>query len=491
MTVKGRQHPIKLFSYTTKYFWLLIIPVLRSLYAIFFEGDSWEKWITGAWLDLLVLAAIIGFAWLRWSSVEFSFDDKSLTVHKGIFFTVSEQVFYPQISTISIYQGFLYRALGACTVKIGTNAGVLDKADVSIVMKKSDADKFYQAAKASRVKSLNYSVSPNKLRLLLFSFIFSSSFSGVAIMIALLLEAGSMIDRRAEAQLILNTLTDALNKAATYVPPILAGVALFVGVTWIFSFVNNIFYFWDHILTKCSDTLYIRSGLIAERRDIISLDKINFIDFRQNLLARLFKISSLSIHAAGFGGTGRSEMSVIMPITTKKELGSTILEVFPEYPMPKITMKSDIKSYKGFYVWPFLFFVIPLCGFWALKAFAPEWYAVAEPAMLISLIPAVWLTIVKTAALFSTGIGFEKNYISLRYAKFLAFHTVIMPKNRIAKIQLRQSLFQRLNGTCTLKIYSTTDSKKVHRIHGLRMDRLMNTLDQNGYDLYFTENPEG
>ena len=102
MTVKGRQHPIKLFSYTTKYFWLLIIPVLRSLYAIFFEGDSWERWITGAWLDLLVLAAIIGFAYLRWSSVEFMFDDKSLTVEKGIFFTVSEQVFYPQISTVSI-----------------------------------------------------------------------------------------------------------------------------------------------------------------------------------------------------------------------------------------------------------------------------------------------------------------------------------------------------------------------------------------------------
>ena len=491
MTVKGRQHPIKLFSYTTKYFWLLIIPVLRSLYAIFFEGDSWERWITGAWVDLLVLAAIIGFAYLRWSSVEFMFDDKSLTVQNGIFFTVSEQVVYPQISTVSIYQGFLYRALGACTVKIGTNAGMLDKADVSIVMKRSDADKFYQAMRASRVKSLNYSVSPNKLRLLVFSFIFSSSFSGVALIIALLLEAGSMIDRRAEAQFVLNTLTEALNKAAIYVPPILAGVALFLGITWVLSFASNIFYFWDHILTKCSDTLYIRSGLITKRRSIISLDKINFVDFRQNLLARLFKISSLNVHAAGFGDTGRSEMSAIMPITTKKELVSTIREVFPEYPAPKITLRSDIKSYKGFYVWPFWCLIIPLCGFLVLKNLAPEWYAVAEPAMIISLIPALWLTVVKTAALFSTGIGFEKGYVSLRYAKFFAFHTVIMPKSRITKIELRQSVFQRINGTCTLKIYSAADSKKVHRIHGLRMDRAMNMLDNNGYDLYFTENPEG
>ena len=59
---KGRQHIIKLFGYTTKYFWLLIIPVLRSLHTIFKEGADLMEWLEGAYLDLLVLGVIFGFA---------------------------------------------------------------------------------------------------------------------------------------------------------------------------------------------------------------------------------------------------------------------------------------------------------------------------------------------------------------------------------------------------------------------------------------------
>ncbi len=486
----GRQHIIKLFGYTTKYFWLLIIPLLRGLYSIFIGDDSLVEWLRGAWLDLVILGVILAFAWLRWSCVTFMLDDKSVTVSKGLFVSVSDRVYYSQISTVSINQGFFYRALGACTVQISTNAGILDKADVSIVMKKSDADEFYRRIRASRVKSLNYSISPNKPALFLFSFLFSSSFSGIAIMVALLLEAGAVIDRKAEAELLLNTFTDAVNKAAVYVPPILAGVALVISVTWLFSFVSNIFSFWNHVITKCSDSLYVRSGLVAKRRSIISLKKVNFIDFKQNLMARIFRVSTLSVHATGFGNTGRKELSVVLPITPKRELVSTLKEVFPEYPPLKIDLHTDPKGYKGFFILPMAWAIVPLLGFGALHHFAPDWYDMARPAMIISLIPAVWLLIVKAVSMFSTGIGIRDGYISLRYAHLFGFHSVIMPFDRLAKVVLRQTPFQRLGGTCTLILYSHSDSKRSHKIMGVRLDRAMNLLERNGIDLYFTENPK-
>lgn len=487
--VSGRQHPIKLLSYTTKYFWLLTIPLVRGVYSIFSGTTGWREWIHGAWLDLIVVAAIFAFAWLRWSCVGYEFDENSVTIKKGLLMNISEQVFYSKITTVSINQSLLYRAVGACTVQISTNAGVLNKADVSIVMKKTDAEKFFACVKAARVKSLNYTVAQNRIKLLLFSFLFSSSFSGILISIALLLEISSVIDRRTEAQLLLDAFTDTVNKAAIYVPPILAGIALVLGITWILSFVHNIFSFWNSSLTKSNDSVYVKSGYIIKRVNMISLDKINFIDFNQNLLARLFKISSLSVHAAGFGKTGQKEMSVIVPITSNKEMSSTIKEVFPEYPTPKIQLKSDIKSYNGFYAWPFLFAALPIVGFGLLKRFLPDWYAIASPALVVSLIPAVWLAIVKTASLFTTGVGFKDGYLCMRYSRYFGFHTVIMPKERIAKVVLRQSPFQLLNGTCTVSVYSASQAKRVHTIRGLNIDRAMNLFDRNGIDLYFTENP--
>lgn len=487
--VSGRQHPIKLFSYTTKYFWLLAIPLLRGIYSLLSNGGSWQAWFRGAWLDLIVVAVIFAFAWLRWSCVGYEFDDKSVTIKKGLLVSVSDQVFYSKITTVSINQNVLYRMFGACEVQISTNAGVLNKADVSIVMKKTDAEKFYYSVKAARVKSLNYTVPPNRLKLLLFSFLFSSSFSGILICIALLLEVSSVIDQRTEAQLILDAFTDTVNKAAVYVPPILAGIALVLGITWVLSFIHNIFSFWNSSLTKSSDSVYVKSGFIMKRINLITLDKINFIDFNQNLLARLFRISSLSVHAAGFGKTGQKEMSVVMPITSNKEMRSTIKEVFPEYPAPKIQLKSDIKSYNGFYAWPIIFAALPIVGFWLLKHFMPDWYTIASPALIVSLIPAAWLAVVKTASLFTTGIGFKDKYLCMRYSRYFGFHTVIMPKERIAKVVLRQSPFQVLNGTCTLRVFSASQARRVHTIRGLNIDRAMNLFDRNGVDLYFSEHP--
>lgn len=195
----GQQHFVKLFAYTTRYFWLLIIPIVRSLYSLKFSVDAFRVWIEGTWLDLIVLAAILSFAWLRLVSVSFKFDNEKIIVKKGIFVITTDTVMYSKISTLSIKQGFFYKLIGASRVYIATNAGIFDKADITLIMKTSDADKLYTCMKGSRVKSLNYSISPNKLRLFLFSIISSSSLSGAIVALALIIETSQVFDREIEA----------------------------------------------------------------------------------------------------------------------------------------------------------------------------------------------------------------------------------------------------------------------------------------------------
>lgn len=490
-TKSNRQHPIKLLSYTTRYFWLLLIPLARSLYSILLDVDAWKTWIAGAWLDLVVLGAVFGFAWIRWISIYFSFDNERITVTKGVIAESETTVLYSEISTLSITQNFLYRLFGACTVKIGTNAGFMDNADVTIVMTKPNADRLYDCMKNSKVKSLLYSVSPNKVRLWVFSLLFSSTLSGAVLTVALLLETSQMIDREIEARLILDTLTEAANRFGQFVPPIAAGFAIVIGVAWVISFVSNIFSFWDHVITKSRDSIYTRSGLFIKNRNIIALDKINCLELRQNLGARIFGVSTLNVHACGFGTKSRSESSVLLPITTKKEIRGTLQEIFPEYPKPKLTLKSSIKSYMGFYFWPVIWALIPPAALWLMYYLLPTWYTVAEPAVFIAEIPAVWLAIVKTYSMFATGIGFNEGYLTMSYSRIFAFRTVIAPKERIAKIVIRQSPFQRLSGNCSVRVYTASDFKTSHYIYGLRLDRALHLFDKNGYDLYFTENPQG
>ena len=60
-----RPHPINILEHISGYFWLLLLPLVRGLFA--FRGGFWG-WLSGVWFDLLVLAAILGFALLRWAS---------------------------------------------------------------------------------------------------------------------------------------------------------------------------------------------------------------------------------------------------------------------------------------------------------------------------------------------------------------------------------------------------------------------------------------
>ena len=485
----GKQHLIKLFSYTTRYFWLLIIPLVRSLYSLTLSVDALRTWLKGTWLDLLVLAIILSFAWLRWEVVSFHFNKERIVVKKGVIVTTEDTVFYDEISTLSIKQNLFYRLLGAYKVYIATNAGIFDKADITLTMKKSDADRFYAFVKNSRIKSLNYSISPNKPRLVLFSLVASSTLSGAAVALAFVLETSQMFDREVEAKIILDTLGEFANRLAFIISPIAAGVSTVIIAGWLISFITNIFYFWDYILTKCSDSIYVKSGLIAKNRHIISLSKVNYIDIKQNFIAKLLKISSLHCHCSGYGVTGRKELSVVMPIATSKEINGTLDEVFPEYPKPKIDLHSDIKSYRGFYFLPIVMGLLPLAGYFIVNWFLPDWRSVYLTALIIAEIPAVWLMICRTMSLFTTGVGMTDGHLVMRYSRFYTFHTVIAPKDKITKLVIRQTVFQHFSGTCTLIVYTASDSKSSHLIYGLRLARILQFLEKSGFDLYFSENP--
>lgn len=488
-----KQHPLKLFSYTTNYFWLLIFPIIRSLYSISLDVNSLRVWLAGTWMDLLVIAAILIFAWRRWEHVYVKFDDTKISVTKGKIYSTCDIIYYDTISSLSVNQTLFLKLFGAYTVTVGTNAGAISRAqdDISLTLRKSDADRLYARVKKSRAKSLRYSVTPNKFSLILYSFISSSTLSGTVVILAFLYETSRMFDREVEAQLIMDTLSDFVNRISVYVSPVVAGVSVVIAVGWLVSFMTNIFNFWDFSLTRCSDSLYIKSGLIERNRHILSLDKINSVDLRQNLISKLLRISSLHCDCAGYGETGRAETSVVMPIATEREINSTVAEIFPSIPSesvyhkPKLDLKPTFQSYWMFYYAPIILALLPLTAFFVLFAIFPSWRSVIRVGVIVAEVPAIWLTIVKTLAIFKTGIAVNGDYVTMRYSKFYTFHTTVVPKDRIVKVVIRQTYLQNLTGNCSAVIYTSSRGTSKHVITGLRLNRTLGFFEKNGVDLYF------
>ena len=199
-------------------------------------------------------------------------------------------------------------------------------------------------------------------------------------------------------------------------------------------------------------------------------------------------MSSLHVSCSGYGSRGRDELSVVLPITTRKEINGAIKEVFPEYPKPKIELKTHPRSYMSFYLHPIIFTALPLLAFGVFYYFLPTWYAVAYPA--IFLFPALWLAICRTLSMFTTGFGFSDGFMTMRYSRIYTFHTVIVPKDRITKVIIRQSPFQRLGGSCTVIVRTTSEQSPKHLMRGLPLKRALDLFAANGFELYYSESPK-
>lgn len=90
-----RQHPIMILSYTTKYMWLLAIPLAKYLIAAKFNFQSWFQ---AHWVDILTITFIFGYAFLRWIFVYYELEEDCIIAHTGYFGITRTKVYFAEIS---------------------------------------------------------------------------------------------------------------------------------------------------------------------------------------------------------------------------------------------------------------------------------------------------------------------------------------------------------------------------------------------------------
>lgn len=453
-----RQHPIKILGYTTKSFWLLIIPLARSLVAVKFDIATWLR---GWWLDILVIGIIFLFAFTRWAFVTYQIRDDEIVANTGFFGMLRVTIPYNKICCVSVTQGALYRPFKAYKVYIDTNSGTDKSTDLVLAMKKKDIEhlKSFSASPQTKPKFI---YTPRKRNLLIFSLLFSSTLSGVIIFTTFLVQASRIVGREIEQRFFYK-----LSSYAKYftlrLPKYVVALALIIIAGWLFSFCVNIVRHWSFTVTRNQNNIIITSGFITKRFHQIPVDKINYIDIQQSLLMKLFKICSVQIHASGYG-KGSREIAVLIPVTTLSVVKRTMSLLIPEIqsvPIDIRPLKRNVMRYILPPIW--LCLGIPagcLVGNW----FLPNWTEIFRFAGIIFELPAIWLLIVKTASIFTTGIGISKGYANLSYCSLYKFHMVLVKTEKISKASVYQTPFQYMRNNISFKFNVHGESKLSHKV---------------------------
>ena len=473
------QHPIKILSYTTKFFWLLLIPLVHGLIAIKWDFATWVK---GAWIDISVITLIFIFAYTRWYNVKYSFNNSSITIYSGIYLKNTYSILYTNISAYTVEKNYFLNLINANKLRIDTNTGSKKKSDILLTINNNSAAEFLKAVSDFNIShDLKSTYCPKKSHLFIFSLLFSNTLSGAILIATLIYQSGQYIGKELESR-VMFTVNEITKKLSLDLPPAAIYLSLFIICGWVLSFILNMLRYWKFSASRKGSTITIISGFIIKRIYNLSTPKINYVDFRQNILTMLFRISSVHIHCTGYGKIKR-ELAVLIPITTKHQVINSLKMLLPEFKPSNSSVVPGPHQVQRFILIPTICILIePLVALILMRIF-PSWIEMIIFITIVFEIPSIWILIVKIVANYTTGIGINSDFVILKYNKLYSFHQLIVPQNKISCVKITQTPFQKVTNDCTVIFYTHAEHTKKHKVYNLPLRSVRDFLKILSYDV--------
>lgn len=462
------QHKIAILKYTTKNFWLLLIPLVRGLIAMNFD---FYHWLQGAYWDVIVILLMIGLAVFRWWNISYEVRDDGILVKDGLFLRNEFMIPYKVASCVSARRSMWLRPFRAVTVAVDSDSHSASnkrgKADAELIVSLKDCRELYRKIpKESDSMKITYHASRGNL--ILFSFVFSSTLSGVIFIGTLFIQGGRIVGNELEEMFLtaVSDVTQAVQTIIKGVTPFAVALTLVIAVGWGFSFVSNLLRHMNFRIKRYGENIFVENGFFSRRKYYINYSRINYADLRQNLLMKICKVMSVHASCTGYGKE-KNGIPVFVPITTRNRVMDSMRLILPKFSVANISMKTK-KSYIIAFVWlPILLAAgVPVIAYFAQAMFS-RWDSIIKFLVVMAEIPSVYLLIVKICAKFTTGIGFGEGMVTLKYCRSFQFHTIIVPESKIAYVRLSQTIFQRFGNVCDVIVYTRGERASKHRIRGI------------------------
>lgn len=470
-----REHPLRIIRYSIKNIWLLVLPLLRLVYTYHFSPELLMSWLRGAWFDLLILAAILGFGWLNWFFREFTVEDGQLFIRDGILYTRRRYVPGCNLTSLTIRQPPWLRPFRAAYLRADTAAGILGTADIRLLIRLSDAEMFRRALphlRKGKRHNIHYKV--DLWRVLLFSVLFSSSFYGSVYLATFWFQGGRVVrdiiqDLRLTERL--STLSEEVAGHLLGIPPAAVTLGLMILTSWMLSLLANLLRYFGFFVESDKRMMYIHSGLLMRRRILLHTHRINYLDIRQNLLMKLFHLHTVAVNCPGYGKE-RGSIPVCLPILTGDEADFTVLpRMFPGVRMTDNTLRPPATSWWPYVSLPVFAAAAILPAAQIAKHLLPTVDDLFSFLQIMLLIPIGWKFIIQNVAFRTSGLSIRDGRLCLRYCRFTTFHTILADTDCVVKVRINRWFWQYWSGKCSVTIYLQSETVRRFTLWSLNYEQ--------------------
>lgn len=470
---KIKMHPVLIFYGIRQFIFLLIIPLLRGL-VYYLVNSSIYLWVKGSWIDITTLMVIIWLSVIKWYNYNIYYDDDKIIISFGDFINEKILIKRKDISHIFVQMPFYLQLMNALKIKINTFNEVAIPGAKNIILSKNQLNKLNlineNKIKNNLVNSSNLSLH-STLYTAVLSLVMSNSFAGVLLASTFISASGKLLGDQFKKE-IYGSFTKITKKLAFGFPP--AGVAItyiLIG-GWCIAFIRNLILYTNFSVQKKHNRLIIKSGIININKNYVNLNDVNYIDIVQNLFTKISKLCSVFVYTKD----ERDSEVVAITAISKTLLDKNINKLFNKNikNLNKMNFKPKKTSFMS-YVY------LPICLFCTtslvLKSLINTYNNWEDFLAFINLMVAIflgWLTIIKIIDFLTCGFSLQNNNFIIKCSKIFKFHTIIIPVNQTAKIEINQSIIQQYFNTCSVIIH--TNSKAKYNVKSIDSEKIKQFL---------------
>ena len=351
-------HPISVLENIWKRLFLLLIPLIRGV-AFIFSPEGFRAWLSGAWLDILVILFILTASYINWRCKTYQVEANQLIIRTGVLIRRESCIPKKAIATLSESIPFYIRPFRAVRVYVDTDGGLAQRVDVKLTVREKDMPVLQQLQDAKPVAPfLKRGYSPRWYEVAFMSICVSSALGSAVYAALFIRQAGKIFGED-----ILELLRFRLEHAAEYlifIPQTAAILAIVILGLWFLGFMRNYLYYMKFSVYRQGDRLMLRHGLFVRSESVCRVNHINFIDRRQNLLSRMFRLNMVFIQCTGYGKV-QQKMAAVIPAATNKATRIYLKLLLPEFQETPVQIRPMRRSAVR-YLWS------PLAGITAVIA---------------------------------------------------------------------------------------------------------------------------
>lgn len=478
------EHPLRILRYSMRNIWLLIFPLLRGLSILQMDARRLYEWVRGAWQDIAIIGLIILFGFIRWYFARITISDNSITQRGGVLIKYRKTIPLKSISVATAERPWMMIPFGGMKFSCDTRAGIFKATDMRLLVSRKVCRKIMSLIpNVDREKRVEDMPKADIISVVLFSAFFSSGFSGAIYMAMFFLKGGSIAQD--VISLSLNRITETTEKLThrllLHIPDAAVVFGTFMLAAWVLSFIINLLRYSHFKIIADRRSINVKCGITNRREYRINTSHINYTDLRQNLIMKFLKTVTVNISCAGYGYDSR-HLPVLMPIRREKNLGSG-LEKIGIQSAHRLDFRSGWSGFLSYLFNPILAANLVFPVYYLFEDLFPKFAELSFFFAVMIEIPLMWLVLVKTVAMLTSGISVNDDKVIVRCAKWTAFHTVIAHKDNIVKVELRQSLLQKPTGKCNVLIWFCGEARSCYMVRALKLREGVKIMRALGHDV--------